>query len=253
MVRKSIETVKEEKKEKEEKEEKKEKAEKKEKKEEEKKEENKEEKEKEERKEEKEKEEEKAGKLFVEGSSVKEGTGVKALKKKTREKPLAGEVVKSEVVKSEVAKSEEEKQTVKERKPRASRSKKKVFVERGKRKRAIARATIKEGTGLLKINNLGINAFTSPIERELILEPFRFVDASKIDVSVNVRGGGRMGQAQAARTAIARALVAYTGDEELRKRFMEFDRSLLVEDPRRVEPKKFKGPKARARFTKSYR
>ncbi len=165
----------------------------------------------------------------------------KTLKKKTREKPLAEEAKTSEAMKEQ-----------KERKQRVSH-KKKIVVERGKRKRAIARATIKEGTGILKINNLGINAFTSPVEREIISEPLRFTDASKIDVSVNVRGGGRMGQAQAARTAIARALVAYTSDEELRKRFMEFDRSLLVEDPRRVEPKKFKGPKARARFTKSYR
>jgi small subunit ribosomal protein S9 len=62
-----------------------------------------------------------------------------------------------------------------------------------------------------------------------------------------------MGQAQAARTAIARALVAALGDDDLRKRLVEFDRSLLVEDVRRVEPKKFKGPGARARFTKSYR
>ncbi len=162
--------------------------------------------------------------------------------RKTREKPPAVEEAKAgEAVKE-----------LKERKQRVSR-RKKIFVERGKRKRAIARATIREGTGILEINNLGINAFTSPVEREIISEPLRFTDASKIDVSVNVRGGGRMGQAQAARTAIARALVAYTGDEELRKRFMEFDRSLLVEDPRRVEPKKFKGPKARARFTKSYR
>ncbi len=164
----------------------------------------------------------------------------KAPKKKAKEKPAAVEEIKAG-------------EAVKLKKPRASRSKKKIFVERGKRKRAIARATAREGTGILKINNLGINALTSPVEREIISEPLRFVDASKLDVSVNVRGGGRMGQAQAARTAIARALVAYTGDEELRKRLLEFDRSLLVEDSRRVEPKKFKGPKARARFTKSYR
>jgi len=164
----------------------------------------------------------------------------KVPKKKVKEKPPAVEETKVG-------------EAVKLKKPRASRSKKKIFVERGKRKRAIARATAREGTGMLKINNLGINTLTSPVEREIISEPLRFVDASKMDVSVNVRGGGRMGQAQAARTAIARALVAYTGDEGLRKRLMEFDRSLLVEDPRRVEPKKFKGPKARARFTKSYR
>ena len=76
---------------------------------------------------------------------------------------------------------------------------------------------------------------------------------SKIDVSVNVKGGGVMGQIQAARTAIARALVEYFEDEGLAKKMYEYDRYLLGNDPRRVEPKKDRARKARAKYQKSYR
>jgi small subunit ribosomal protein S9 len=62
-----------------------------------------------------------------------------------------------------------------------------------------------------------------------------------------------MGQAQACRVAIARALVGFSGDEHLKSRIIAYDRSMIAEDSRRVEPKKYKGPKARARFQKSYR
>ncbi|PIO06080.1 30S ribosomal protein S9 [Candidatus Micrarchaeota archaeon CG08_land_8_20_14_0_20_59_11] len=137
----------------------------------------------------------------------------------------------------------------------AKKKKTKIAMARGKRKEAIARATVREGKGLVRINDISIDALQSPFIRQIITEPLRFIDAAqsaKIDVRVTVRGGGVMGQAQAARTAIARAVAAHFGDD-LRKRMIEYDRSLIVEDPRRVEPKKFKGPKARARFTKSYR
>lgn len=135
----------------------------------------------------------------------------------------------------------------------AKTKKKKSIVTRGKRKEAHARASISEGNGIVRLNGLRVEAIQSPYVRDIILEPTRFVDTSKYDISVNTNGGGTMGQAQAARTAIARALIEQTGDDELRKKMLEYDRSLLVEDSRRVEPKKFKGPKARARFTTSYR
>ena len=73
-----------------------------------------------------------------------------------------------------------------------------------------------------------------------------------VDVSVRVHGGGEMGQAQACRTAIAKALVQYFG-ESVSEKYKEEDKFLLREDPRRVEPKKYLGPKARARDQKSYR
>jgi len=135
----------------------------------------------------------------------------------------------------------------------AARKKKVQKVERGKRKAAIARALVTAGKGNVSINGLAVESISNPIVRETITEPLLFVERKLYDVSVTVHGGGVMGQAQAARTAIARALVSHTNDESLREKMMGLDKSLLVEDPRRVEPKKFKGPKARARFTKSYR
>ncbi|MBU1197673.1 30S ribosomal protein S9 [Candidatus Micrarchaeota archaeon] len=133
------------------------------------------------------------------------------------------------------------------------RKKKKSLVTRGKRKEAIARASIQPGSGKIYINGLLLTAHDSPFMREVVSEPLQFIDHPDFDVHVNVRGGGFSGQAQAARTAVARAIVQYSKNDSLREQFMTYDRSLLVEDPRRVEPKKFKGPKARARFTKSYR
>ncbi len=139
--------------------------------------------------------------------------------------------------------------------PKTPRARKpKNIVERGKRKQAVARASIKSGKGKIRVNGLMLDAFNSPFVRQVISEPMKFyADANTVDINVNVRGGGVMGQAQAARTAIANALVAYSKSDELKEKMLSYDRSLLIEDPRRVEPKKFKGPKARARFTKSYR
>lgn len=129
----------------------------------------------------------------------------------------------------------------------------KTIVTRGKRKKSIARATITEGKGIIRLNGVPINALSSTTVQQIITEPLEFIDASKYNIDVKVVGGGTMGQAQAARTAIARALVQATGNDAAKHEMMEYDRSFIVEDSRRVEPKKFKGPKARARFTKSYR
>ncbi len=147
------------------------------------------------------------------------------------------------------------KETHAEEKPKKASSRKpKLIVARGKRKQANARATIRPGSGVIRVNDLLLDAFNSPFVRQVISEPMKFYDSSSaVDVDVNVRGGGVMGQAQAARTAIARALSEYSKGDETKQKMLAYDRSLLVEDPRRVEPKKFKGPKARARFTKSYR
>lgn len=62
-----------------------------------------------------------------------------------------------------------------------------------------------------------------------------------------------MGQAEASRTAIANALLKWTKSSRLRGVFIEYDRTMIVGDPRRKEPKKFGGPGARARSQKSYR
>lgn len=134
-------------------------------------------------------------------------------------------------------------------------AKKKCVVKlfRGKRKEAIARAYLTpKGSGRVFYNGSPLSSFSSPYVRQIVSEPLCFVDSLEYDVFINVHGGGVMGQAQAARVALANALANAYG-AELKKKMLEYDRSLLVEDPRRVEPKKFKGPKARARFTKSYR
>ena len=125
---------------------------------------------------------------------------------------------------------------------------------RGKRKESIARAFITPGTGNVFINKHHVSTITNAQLRMIILEPLDYYPGrNTIDIRVSVLGGGTGGQAQAVRTAIARAILEFAKDDGLRAAMLKADRSLLVEDSRRVEPKKFKGPKARARFTKSYR
>ncbi len=125
----------------------------------------------------------------------------------------------------------------------------------GKKKTAIARATIRPGNGRVRINSRPVEVIEPEMARLKMLEPFRIAShlRDEFDVDVSVSGGGISGQADAVRTAIARAIVDHTGDAEVRDAFMEFDRSLLVNDVRQREPKKWGGPGARARYQKSYR
>jgi len=126
----------------------------------------------------------------------------------------------------------------------------------GKKKTAVARATVSEGEGRVRINAQPVELVEPELAQLKMLEPFRLADdelREDVDVDVDVEGGGVMGQADAARTAIARGLVQHTNDAELRDAYMEFDRSLLVNDVRQSESKKWGGPGARARYQKSYR
>ncbi|MBR2255388.1 MAG: 30S ribosomal protein S9 [Candidatus Methanomethylophilaceae archaeon] len=125
----------------------------------------------------------------------------------------------------------------------------------GKRKTAIARAVVKEGTGKVVINKVPLEIYTPELARLKIQEPLGMVPekAQNVDISVNVSGGGVMGQAAAARTAIARGLVDYYKDEELAAMFKAYDRTLLINDDRRKLPKNPLGPGARAKKQKSYR
>jgi small subunit ribosomal protein S9 len=131
----------------------------------------------------------------------------------------------------------------------------KVINSSGKRKTAIARATIKDGKGRIKINNVPLEILEPELARLKMMEPLELAGdrVVKVDIDVNVNGGGVMGQATATRTAIARGLVDYFEDEELRIKFKAFDRSLLVNDPRRSEPKHPLGRGARKKRQKSYR
>ncbi|UCG36511.1 MAG: 30S ribosomal protein S9 [Candidatus Bathyarchaeota archaeon] len=135
-------------------------------------------------------------------------------------------------------------------------SSKKVITVSGKRKTAIARATIRAGKGRIRINNVPIEVFEPEISRLKIMEPLLQVDdktLNQIDLDVRVSGGGFMGQAEAARMATTRSLLRWTKSKHLQKRFADYDRTMFAGDPRRKESKKFGGRGARARRQKSYR
>jgi len=126
----------------------------------------------------------------------------------------------------------------------------------GKKKTAVARATVRDGSGKVRVNSRPVELVEPEMARLKMLEPFRIAGEdlrAEVDMEVQVSGGGFSGQADAVRTAIARGLVQHRNDAELRDAFMEFDRSLLVNDVRQTEPKKWGGPGARARYQKSYR
>jgi small subunit ribosomal protein S9 len=131
----------------------------------------------------------------------------------------------------------------------------KILLVTGKRKTAIARAVFKPGRGNVTINEFPVSNMSSEMARARIFEPLTLAGErlNTVDVRVKVRGGGVMGQAEAARMAIARGLVEYSRSAELRRLFTSFDRTMLAGDPRRKEPKKFGGPGARVRKQKSYR
>ena len=129
----------------------------------------------------------------------------------------------------------------------------KVIHAKGKRKRAIARATIRPGKGKVTINGQNLVDYASHMIRLRISEPLVIAEnvVKKLNIDVNIIGGGVHGQADAARLAIARALVEH--DEKLKKTFDQYDRLLLVADVRRKEVCKPNDSKARAKRQKSYR
>lgn len=133
---------------------------------------------------------------------------------------------------------------------------KKVIVLSGKRKTAIARATVRLGKGRVRVNNVPLEIYEPKISRDKILEPLLLTDDkvwNQLDINVTVSGGGFMGQAEAARVAVAKALLKWTKSTRLRTTLRDYDRTMIAGDPRRSEPKKFGGPGARARDQKSYR
>ena len=135
-------------------------------------------------------------------------------------------------------------------------SSRKVLVVSGKRKTAVAKATIRQGAGRVRVNSIPLEIYEPVIVRETIREPLLEAGdevCKQIDINIKVYGGGFMGQAEAARMALAKALVKWTKSSHLRSVFLRYDRTMLAGDPRRKEQKKFGGPGARARDQKSYR
>jgi small subunit ribosomal protein S9 len=132
----------------------------------------------------------------------------------------------------------------------------KVAHAAGKRKEAVARATARSGRGIIRINAISLDVWGNEFVRMRVQEPLQIAGpmAAEVDIDVIVFGGGWSSQAEAARLAIAKSLVAYTGSEELRKMFLDYDRFLLVADTRRKEPRKFgTHSRARAKRQTSYR
>ncbi|XP_052801076.1 40S ribosomal protein S16 [Mya arenaria] len=133
----------------------------------------------------------------------------------------------------------------------------------GRKKTATAVAHCKRGKGLVKINGRPIEQMEPEILRYKLQEPMLLLGKEKfagVDIRVRVRGGGHVAQIYAIRQAISKSLVAYyqkyvdeASKKEIKDLLVGYDKSLLVADPRRCEPKKFGGPGARARFQKSYR
>ena len=121
-----------------------------------------------------------------------------------------------------------------------AKSENKAVTATGKRKNAAARATITEGKGVVRINKRLLSLYQPEIARMKIEEPIVLSSpiSQKYDIDVEVRGGGVFGQADAARQAIARAIVKFSKNKELKQKFVAYDRNLLIYDTRRAETRK---------------
>jgi len=130
----------------------------------------------------------------------------------------------------------------------------KILTASGFRKRARARAQLVEGSGKIKVNRASLDTYGSDMTRMRIQEPLMIVPdvSSKVDITVDVVGGGQSGQTDAVRLAIGRVLSLF-GGEKVRKALIDYDRSLIVADTRRKETRKPNDSKARAARQKSYR
>ena len=126
----------------------------------------------------------------------------------------------------------------------------------GKRKRAVARATLKAGKGRVRINKTPLDLYEPKLVRLKLREPLILAGdvVNKLDIEVNVMGGGINSQAEASRLAVAKALVNYTKGSKLKEKFLAYDRNLLVADIRRKEVSKpNRHGQARSKVQKSYR
>ncbi len=126
----------------------------------------------------------------------------------------------------------------------------------GKRKTAVAKLRIKPGTGKITYNYLPyteLNLF----HRLSLSEPLKIYEQElgdlKYDLQIKTQGGGKEAQIQAARLAIAKALVQMTSSDVLKKAYLKYDRNMLIADSRRKESNKPGDSAPRAKRQKSYR
>ena len=123
------------------------------------------------------------------------------------------------------------------------------FVVSGKRKSAVAKATITEGNGNITINKKPLS-FLTKLQQLEINEPLiiakEVLGDLRFNISVNVRSGGSASQIEASRLAIAKAIVEFTKDENVKNAFLAYDRNLLIADTRRKEACKPGDSKARS-------
>jgi small subunit ribosomal protein S16e len=133
----------------------------------------------------------------------------------------------------------------------------------GRKKNATAVAHATTGTGFIKVNGKPLQLLEPASLRMKVFEPIFLLGANRfkdLNIRVRVRGGGSTSQLLAIRQAIAKSVIAFyqkyhdeASKRELKELLIQYDKGLLVADPRRCEPKKFGGHGARARFQKSYR
>jgi len=132
----------------------------------------------------------------------------------------------------------------------------KTIQSSGKRKRSIARATLSQGTGKVRLNHQLIGTLDNRLTMLKLMEPIILAGQDvlgSININVHVAGGGIASQADAARLALSRGLVAWTKNKKLEENLLKYDRHLLVADVRRKEACKPNDSKARAKRQKSYR
>lgn len=133
----------------------------------------------------------------------------------------------------------------------------------GNKKHAHAVALVTSGKGMIRVNGVPLHLVEPQILRVKVLEPVLLLGNErfgKVDIRVRVNGGGYVSQIYAIRQAIAKGIVSFyqkyvdeASKKQIKDMLLNYDRTLLVADPRRKEPKKFGGRGARARRQKSYR
>ncbi|MEK6860270.1 MAG: 30S ribosomal protein S9 [Nanoarchaeota archaeon] len=133
--------------------------------------------------------------------------------------------------------------------------KEKIIIS-GKRKTAIAKATITSGKGRIFINKRpyeNLDFFRKLMIQEPVEITKKTLGSFNFDIYVNATGGGQESQIHASRLAVARALVKFTKSDELKRAFLRYDKNLLVADTRRKEAYKPGDSKARRKRQKSFR